>query len=137
MSVENNNPAGEAGELAEIDWLAFAYVAGELDGRELEEWTSRLADGDVEACEAVAVAVELVQSMSNTPYLLPRARWGYRMGHAELVDGTQAEVDARRREVRTQVMEGDKQLLETLCQRGALRPSTRILCWTIICVLKK
>jgi acetyl-CoA C-acetyltransferase len=25
--------------------------------------------------------------MSNTPYLLPRARWGYRMGHAEIVDG--------------------------------------------------
>jgi len=27
------------------------------------------------------------ESMSNTPYLLPRARWGYRMGNAELVDG--------------------------------------------------
>jgi acetyl-CoA C-acetyltransferase len=25
--------------------------------------------------------------MSNTPYLLPRARWGYRLGHAELSDG--------------------------------------------------
>src|SRR5437870_5179012 len=25
------------------------------------------------------------ESMSNTPYLLPRARWGYRMGDAELV----------------------------------------------------
>ena len=27
------------------------------------------------------------ESMSNTPYLLPRARWGYRLGDAELVDG--------------------------------------------------
>ena len=27
------------------------------------------------------------ESMSNTPYLLPRARWGYRLGHAEIVDG--------------------------------------------------
>ena len=27
------------------------------------------------------------ESMSNTPYLLPRARWGYRLGHGELVDG--------------------------------------------------
>ena len=27
------------------------------------------------------------ESMSNTPYLLPRARWGMRMGHAEVVDG--------------------------------------------------
>lgn len=28
-----------------------------------------------------------MESMSNTPYLLPRARWGYRMGDAEVVDG--------------------------------------------------
>ncbi|MFY9820911.1 MAG: thiolase family protein, partial [Thermoanaerobaculia bacterium] len=27
------------------------------------------------------------ESMSNTPYLLPRARRGYRLGHAEIVDG--------------------------------------------------
>ncbi|HLF57264.1 MAG TPA: thiolase family protein [Thermoanaerobaculia bacterium] len=27
------------------------------------------------------------ESMSNTPYMLPRARWGYRLGHAEIVDG--------------------------------------------------
>lgn len=27
------------------------------------------------------------ESMSNTPYLLPRARWGQRMGHDEVVDG--------------------------------------------------
>ncbi|HEY0787126.1 MAG TPA: thiolase family protein [Thermoanaerobaculia bacterium] len=28
-----------------------------------------------------------VESMSNTPYMLPRARWGFRMGDADLVDG--------------------------------------------------
>ena len=27
------------------------------------------------------------ESMSNTPYMLPRARWGYRMGDDEVVDG--------------------------------------------------
>jgi acetyl-CoA C-acetyltransferase len=27
------------------------------------------------------------ESMSNTPYLLPRSRWGTKMGHQELVDG--------------------------------------------------
>jgi acetyl-CoA C-acetyltransferase len=27
------------------------------------------------------------ESMSNTPYMLPQARWGYRLGHAEVVDG--------------------------------------------------
>ena len=28
-----------------------------------------------------------MESMSNTPYMLSRARWGYRLGHAELEDG--------------------------------------------------
>src|SRR5438874_13077004 len=27
------------------------------------------------------------ESMSNTPYILPRVRWGTKMGHQELVDG--------------------------------------------------
>jgi acetyl-CoA C-acetyltransferase len=37
--------------------------------------------------EARLVLVGGTESMSNTPYMLPRARWGYRLGHAELTDG--------------------------------------------------
>jgi acetyl-CoA C-acetyltransferase len=37
--------------------------------------------------EAKLVLAGGVESMSNTPYLLPRARWGYRLGHQEVVDG--------------------------------------------------
>jgi acetyl-CoA C-acetyltransferase len=37
--------------------------------------------------EARVVLAGGTESMSNTPYLLPRARWGYRLGHAEIVDG--------------------------------------------------
>jgi len=37
--------------------------------------------------QARAVLAGGTESMSNTPYLLPRVRWGHRMGHAELVDG--------------------------------------------------
>ncbi|HEX4956016.1 MAG TPA: acetyl-CoA C-acyltransferase [Thermoanaerobaculia bacterium] len=37
--------------------------------------------------EARVVLAGGTESMSNTPFLLPRARWGYRMGHAEIVDG--------------------------------------------------
>src|SRR3954471_2432869 len=37
--------------------------------------------------EARVVLAGGTESMSNTPYLLPRARWGYRMGNAEIVDG--------------------------------------------------
>ena len=37
--------------------------------------------------EASVVLAGGTESMSNTPYLLPRARWGYRLGNAEIVDG--------------------------------------------------
>src|SRR5205085_249551 len=37
--------------------------------------------------QAAVVLAGGTESMSNTPYLLPRARWGVRMGHQELVDG--------------------------------------------------
>jgi acetyl-CoA C-acetyltransferase len=37
--------------------------------------------------EAEVVLAGGMESMSNTPYLLPRARTGYRLGHAEIVDG--------------------------------------------------
>lgn len=37
--------------------------------------------------EAEVALVGGCESMSNTPYLLPRARFGYRLGHAEIVDG--------------------------------------------------
>jgi acetyl-CoA C-acetyltransferase len=37
--------------------------------------------------QAEVVLAGGTESMSNTPYLLMRARWGMRMGHGELVDG--------------------------------------------------
>ncbi|HET6342029.1 MAG TPA: thiolase family protein [Gemmatimonadota bacterium] len=49
--------------------------------------------GIVQGWQTVALGdAELVlaggtEAMSQTPYLLPRARWGYRLGHGELVDG--------------------------------------------------
>ncbi len=65
MRSESDKHRLEVGPVAEIDWLAFAYVVGELDGAELDEWTARLAGGDVEACEAVAGAVELIQAVGS------------------------------------------------------------------------
>jgi acetyl-CoA C-acetyltransferase len=61
-------------------------------------WTVNQACGSgLQAIFAAARAIRLgeaevalvggTESMSNTPYLLPRARWGYRLGHAEIVDG--------------------------------------------------
>jgi len=37
--------------------------------------------------EAEVVLAGGTESMSNTPYMLPRARWGYRMGSTEVADG--------------------------------------------------
>ncbi|MBI2214567.1 MAG: thiolase family protein [Acidobacteria bacterium] len=37
--------------------------------------------------EAAIVLAGGTESMSNTPYMVPRVRWGLRMGDAELVDG--------------------------------------------------
>lgn len=84
MSVENNKSGVPAGGLAETDWMAFAYVAGELDGVELDEWTARLAEGDIEACEAVGRAVELVQAVSvpNRPSVAIDAMAGHSISRA-------------------------------------------------------
>jgi len=41
---------------------------------------------DVALGEAELVVAGGTESMSNAPYLLTRARWGYRLGHGELVD---------------------------------------------------
>src|SRR6185295_19329796 len=41
----------------------------------------------VQGGEADIVLAGGSESMSRVPYLLDRARWGYRLGHAEVVDG--------------------------------------------------
>jgi len=49
--------------------------------------TIALAYRGIEAGEGEVYLVGGMESMSNTPYMLPRARWGYRLGNAEVVDG--------------------------------------------------
>ena len=45
-----------------------------------------LARNEIALGEADIVVAGGMESMSNAPYLLDKARWGYRMGHAELID---------------------------------------------------
>lgn len=49
--------------------------------------TIALAFRGIEAGEGDVYLTGGMESMSNTPYMLPRARWGYRLGNAEVVDG--------------------------------------------------
>jgi acetyl-CoA C-acetyltransferase len=61
-------------------WTINQACASSLVGI-LQAWQAiALGDADI-------VLAGGTESMSNTPYLLPRARWGYRLGHGELVDG--------------------------------------------------
>ncbi len=46
-----------------------------------------LADQAIRAGDSRAIAVGGMESMTNAPYLLPKARSGYRLGHGELIDG--------------------------------------------------
>ncbi len=46
-----------------------------------------MADKDIRIGEATFVVAGGMESMTNTPYIAPKARWGARMGPAELVDG--------------------------------------------------
>jgi len=45
----------------------------------------------IRAGSASLVVAGGTESMSNAPYLLPGARWGYRMGHGEMVDSVLSE----------------------------------------------
>jgi acetyl-CoA C-acetyltransferase len=47
----------------------------------------QLACQSIAAGEAEVVVAGGMESMSNTPYLLPNARWGYRLGDSDVVDG--------------------------------------------------
>jgi acetyl-CoA C-acetyltransferase len=45
-----------------------------------------LADMMIRAGDAEVVVAGGMESMTNAPYLLPKARWGYRMGDGQIVD---------------------------------------------------
>src|SRR5688500_9812123 len=45
-----------------------------------------IADAMIRAGEHDVVVTGGMESMSNAPYLLPKARFGYRLGHGELLD---------------------------------------------------
>jgi acetyl-CoA C-acetyltransferase len=62
-----------------------AYTVNQACGSGLQAVLS--AARALETGEARVVLAGGTESMSNTPYLLPRARWGHRLGHQELVDG--------------------------------------------------
>ncbi|MCC7139254.1 MAG: thiolase family protein [Planctomycetes bacterium] len=64
---------------------APAYTVNMACGSSLK--AVMLGADDVQAGRADVVLAGGMESMSNTPYFLPRARWGYRLGNDQVVDG--------------------------------------------------
>ncbi|MCO4770449.1 MAG: thiolase family protein [Deltaproteobacteria bacterium] len=79
------NTARQVGIRAGIPETSPAYTVNKACGSGLFAIVN--AARTIRLGEASVILAGGAESMSNTPYMLPRARWGYRMGHGELVDG--------------------------------------------------
>lgn len=79
------NTARQVSFRAGVPQESTAYTINHACGSSLQAVLS--AARTIRCGEAEVVLAGGTESMSNTPYMLPRARWGYRMGNAEVVDG--------------------------------------------------
>jgi acetyl-CoA C-acetyltransferase len=78
------NPARQAAIAAGVPSAVGATTVGKVCGSGLK--AVMLADQAIRAGDAHAVIAGGMENMSLAPYLLPKARQGYRMGHGQLID---------------------------------------------------
>jgi len=78
------NPARQAAIRAGIPVCVGATTVNKVCGSGMK--AVMLADQAIRAGEARVVVAGGMESMSRAPYLIPRARQGYRLGHGELWD---------------------------------------------------
>jgi acetyl-CoA C-acetyltransferase len=79
------NTARQIGYRADVPVERPAYTVNQACGSGLQAVFSGARA--IRLGEAEIVLAGGTESMSNTPYMMPRARWGYRLGHADIVDG--------------------------------------------------
>lgn len=79
------NPGRQVSVRAGVPVTAPAWTINMACGSALK--TGMLGADAIKLGQAEVVLAGGMESMSNTPYMLPRARWGYRLGSAEIVDG--------------------------------------------------
>jgi acetyl-CoA C-acetyltransferase len=77
-------PARQAAIKAGLPPSVGAFLVNKVCGSGLK--AVMLADQAIRAGDARILIAGGMESMSNAPYLLPKAREGYRMGHGEIVD---------------------------------------------------
>ncbi|AJD46537.1 acetyl-CoA acetyltransferase [Isoalcanivorax pacificus W11-5] len=78
------NPARQAALHAGLPHAVPATTLNKVCGSGLK--AVQLAAQAIRAGDATAIIAGGMESMSNAPYLLPRARTGLRMGHGEVID---------------------------------------------------
>jgi len=79
------NPARQVGRNAGLPDASPAFTINMACASGLQAILS--AAGVIRDGEADVVLAGGAESMSRVPYMLDRARWGYRLGHGELTDG--------------------------------------------------
>ncbi len=85
QAANGPNPARQVGHKIGLPDTTPAYTVNKACASSLKALT--LAAGAIRLGEQEVVLAGGHEAMSRTPYFLPRARWGYRLGHAEIVDG--------------------------------------------------
>ncbi len=84
---QGQNPARQSSIMAGLPRDVPAYTVNKVCGSGMKSVT--LAASAIKNGESEAIIAGGTESMSNAPYLLPKARWGYRMdldGKAEAID---------------------------------------------------
>lgn len=78
-------PSRQAMHLAELPWSVKTETINKVCASGMRAIT--MADVAIRANEAEVILAGGMESMSNAPYYMPKARFGARMGNATLIDG--------------------------------------------------
>lgn len=78
------SPARQASLKAELPLAAGVVTINKVCGSGLK--AVMLASDMIQAGSAEVIVAGGMESMSNAPYMLPKARGGYRMGHGQVLD---------------------------------------------------
>jgi len=77
-------PSRQAARNANIPWQTSTETINKVCASGMR--SVALADLLIRAGEKETIVAGGMESMSNAPYILPKARTGYRMGHGQLID---------------------------------------------------
>src|SRR5699024_9207060 len=77
-------PSRQAMRYADLPWHVQTETVNKVCASGMRSVT--LADQMIRLGEVNTVVAGGMESMSNAPYFLPQARWGYRMGDAKVID---------------------------------------------------